>query len=270
MLEQEELDAVSIATPPALHREMVVAAMEAGADVLVEKPLAPMVEDVEAMISAAERFDRIAMVQQTLRYNPTFWRAAELVRAGEIGEIRRVHGALLNLGPRAWAPDSQWFFDKDLAGGGVILDSGVHMVDLVRHMTGANVAELHAELVYPQADGMDEEAALVAWLDNGVQATIDLSWHVDPPQVSIALYGSEGFLQADAKSVTPIAVHRKDGSMWLPAVERPTWYGRVYQHFVDCCIERNRPMTSVADNRHTIAPLLSLYDKATTRRRYRA
>ena len=85
MLDAEELNAVTVASPPALHREMAVAALEQGLDVLIEKPLAPTLEDVDAIVAAADRSGRIAMVQQTLRYNPTFWRAAELVRAGEIG-----------------------------------------------------------------------------------------------------------------------------------------------------------------------------------------
>ncbi|MCB0213873.1 MAG: Gfo/Idh/MocA family oxidoreductase [Anaerolineae bacterium] len=269
MLDEEPLDAVTITTPPVFHREMVVAALEKGLDVLVEKPLAPSLKDVEVIVGAAKQSDRIVMVEQTLRYNPTFWQVAELIRSGVIGEIKRIHAALLNLGARAWAPDSTWFFDPEIAGGGALLDSGVHMVDLVRHMSGSNLADLNGELVYTNLSPVEEEATLTAWLENDVQATIDLSWHVDPPRVAITLYGSEGYLHADAKSPIPVMIHHKNGQVSIPTVDRPTWFGYAYKHFVDCCQQRTQPLTSVLDNQHTIAPLLSLYQKPTTQTRHK-
>ncbi len=268
MIEEEELDAVSIATPPFLHAEMSIAAMQAGIDVLVEKPVTSSIEELEAMVACAEEHGRIGMVEQTLRYNPVFEAAHKLIQEGAIGEITRIHGALLNRGPRSWAPDSTWFFDTKLSGGGLLLDSGVHVVDLIRHFTGANFSELRGDLVYMDEEGIEEEAILIGELASGIQASVNLSWHVDPAQSILSVFGSQGHMQINVQAPDPIILYQGD-IVTRPSVEASSIYGSCYRHFIDCCLDRAEPSSSLQDNLNTLKPLLAIYDREDTIRRHR-
>jgi len=265
MLALERLDAATIATPPIHHREMAVEAMEHGLDVLIEKPLATSINDAQEIVETAQKTGRIAMVEQSLRYNPAFRKSCELVKSGAIGKIKRIHGAMLHSGPKGWAPESNWFFDPKIAGGGVILDSGVHIVDIIRYITQANFADLNGELVYSYNSQIEEEASLTGWLQGDIQVAIELSWHVNPSQVSVNLYGTEGNLHVDIKSAQPIKIFYRNGDISIPLVQSD-WYGNVWKHFVEVCENREEPVSSVSDNVHSLVPLLSLYGKSTTRR----
>ena len=109
-------DAVSIALPTYLHLEYVLAALEAGKHVLVEKPMALTVADCDAMIEAAERAGRILMVAQTLRFWPEYVALVDVVHSGELGRPLTA-SAMRLLAPPTWSP---WFQDPAKSGGEVL------------------------------------------------------------------------------------------------------------------------------------------------------
>jgi predicted dehydrogenase len=134
-----DVDLVSVATPDQVHREHAVAALDAGKHVLCEKPLALTMEDLEAIVAAADRADTVFMVGQVCRFAPGFVMTKALVDDGVIGDLFLVESEYAHNYENARGVND-WRLDPlrhPFVGG------ACHAVDLVRWIAG-NVAEVHA------------------------------------------------------------------------------------------------------------------------------
>ncbi|MCL4543915.1 MAG: Gfo/Idh/MocA family oxidoreductase [Chloroflexi bacterium] len=143
LLLDDAIDAVSIASPPFLHREMVEAAAAAKKHVFCEKPLAPTVADCEVMLAAAEQASITLMVGQVLRYLSPFLKIREIVNSGGIGTPLSAFVTRLS-GGRDSSFEIPW--RKRLAtSGGVLMEINAHELDLLRCLCG-DVASVYAEM----------------------------------------------------------------------------------------------------------------------------
>src|SRR5215218_4751521 len=120
------VDGVVIATPSAMHAEQSIRALERGGAVFCQKPLGRTVAEVQAVVDAARVADRLLCVDLSYRFTEGMRRIREVVRSGELGRIYAVDLVFHN----AYGPDKPWFYDPALAGGGCVMDLGVHLVDL--------------------------------------------------------------------------------------------------------------------------------------------
>lgn len=127
MLAEAQLDVVSVCLPNALHAEVSIAALEAGAHVLCEKPLATTLEEALAMQRAAEMHQRRLMVAYNHRYRADVAWIRQMIGEGKLGKIYNVYAWWRR---EAGIPPSGWFSQKQLSGGGALIDIGVHMLDL--------------------------------------------------------------------------------------------------------------------------------------------
>lgn len=127
-----DLDGVIVVTPTGTHDRFVMDAVERGKHVLVEKPMAGSVEGCRRMIDRSEEIGTKLMVSHTLRYNPTVIRTREI-----FGELEGVSEIVMeqHLEP----PDRKWLFDRSRACGGVLLNTGVHIFDTLRFITGFEI-----------------------------------------------------------------------------------------------------------------------------------
>ena len=127
-----DLDVVSVCVPNALHAEITIAALDSGRHVLCEKPMAITVAQAEAMAAAAERNNRLLTLGLHFRFAPHSRTLKRLIQAGALGDIYLAQISLLR---RSGIPGyGSWFTNRDLAGGGVLLDLGVHLLDLILYL----------------------------------------------------------------------------------------------------------------------------------------
>lgn len=134
LLATKALDAVAIAVPNALHAPITIAALEAGTHVFCEKPLATSLADGQAMVATAERTGRLLAVNMHQRQRAEILTLRAMIAAGELGTIRYAHARWLR---RKGIPGfGSWFTQRTLAGGGVLMDIGVHMLDIVLWLMG--------------------------------------------------------------------------------------------------------------------------------------
>ncbi len=133
LLKREDLDAITIATPDQIHREIAVCAMEAGKHVLCEKPLALSVEDCRAMIEASRKYERKLMVGQICRLAPSFILAKELIERGEIGEIFFIESEYAHDYAKKVGPN--WRFDPK-SPRHPVTGGACHAMDLMRWIAG--------------------------------------------------------------------------------------------------------------------------------------
>jgi len=125
----EAVDAVIVTTPNAFHEEYTVAALEAGCAVLVEKPLAHTLDSAERIAAAARDSPEICMIGFHNRYDPLAEAVASYAEEGFFGEIQHVDATYVRR--RGIPGQGTWFTDADVAGGGALIDLGVHAIDLV-------------------------------------------------------------------------------------------------------------------------------------------
>jgi predicted dehydrogenase len=121
-----ELDGIVIATPSGLHAEQAIRSLESGTAVFCQKPLARTAAETRAVIAAARAADRLLGVDLSYRHTAAMIAVRDAVRAGRLGEIHAVDLTFHN----AYGPDSGWARDPGLAGGGCVIDLGIHLLDL--------------------------------------------------------------------------------------------------------------------------------------------
>jgi predicted dehydrogenase len=121
-----DLDAVMIATPSAMHAEQSIRALNAHKAVFCQKPLGRNADEARRVVSAAREVDRLLGVDFSYRHTRAMQAIRPIVRAGELGDIYAVNLVFHN----AYGPDKDWFYDVDRAGGGCLIDLGIHLVDL--------------------------------------------------------------------------------------------------------------------------------------------
>ncbi len=153
VLSDPEVDAVYIPLPNSLHAEWAIWAMEAGKDVLCEKPIAANAQEAERMAEVARRTGRLLVEALHSRYHPLFARLKEIVSSGEIGVLRAVEGHLCV--PAVFPDRVRYSYEL---GGGAVMDVGCYPLHLCRFIVGAEpeVVSVRMKLHAPQVDRWTE------------------------------------------------------------------------------------------------------------------
>lgn len=200
-----EPDLISIVTPPSEHREMALAALEAGKHVLLEKPTALNAAEAEELVAAAQRYpDRVALIDHELRFLPS-WREARARMADEIGEIR--YAEVRYSSPARGDRNRKWDWWSDRSrGGGVWGAVGSHFVDALRYF-GMEIEAAQAVMrstiaQRPYEDGMrevtsDDFASVDLRLRGGAMATMTFSGVSAGPDESssLTIHGERGAMR---------------------------------------------------------------------------
>lgn len=255
---RDDVDAVLIAVPNAAHHEVAVAAANAGKHVLVDKPMACTTSDAGAMIAAAAA-NRIVLVPfHNTRFAAPFVAAQQFVASGRIGEVTGFRTAFGHAGPQEWAPNATWFFDAQLAGGGCLIDLGVHVIDLVRAVTGDDIVAVSA-LLHGQRGNVEADAQLLARLRGGAIGSIHASWSsVAGPDHQLTMIGSAGTLHLDNRTpLTFIDSHGQRERVTLP----DTTSSPLAELLAAITGERS-PSITAADGRAAVAIVEAAYRSA--------
>jgi predicted dehydrogenase len=192
LIGREDLDAVSICTPPASHAEIAIACLARGLDVLCEKPLAVTVTEARRMLAAATRHGRRLLLATKFRHVPDLVQARALVTGGAIGEPLGFgidFSSVVDMSRR-------WNSRPQVAGGGVVVDNGCHAFDIVGFLFGP-VSRVHAtRLKSVQRLSVEDSATILVAADGGLIGRVDLSWsHATERPAYIAIHGSLGSLE---------------------------------------------------------------------------
>lgn len=229
VIERDDVDLVSIVTPPSTHAEMAGAALAAGKAVLCEKPTAMNSGESARMAELARESGRLALIDHELRFLPARRRMRELVMGGEVGRLRHAK-ALFRADSRARA-DSPWSWWSDAsAGGGALGAIGSHIVDALHWVTGARVSHVYASLSThvaerpdpasgePRRVTTDDEAGMLLNFADGelterATAVVSLSMvEAGEPEHTLELFGTEGALRVTRR-----------GELWRSRVGEGAW-----------------------------------------------
>jgi predicted dehydrogenase len=199
LLQDASIDAVSVCLPHFLHEQVTHDVLNAGKHALVEKPLAITAAAGERLCQQANKVSRVLMVEMTHRFMLPIIEARQLIQGGEVGELLAVTDTVVeSIGLLGSFPS--WMLSKKLAGGGVGLTSGIHLIDHLSWIMGKPLALNAACFGHSQGFGdVEDTAALFLTAKPAVPVEILLSWRREGKglEAAICFYGSKGTLQVD-------------------------------------------------------------------------
>ncbi|MGI6296815.1 MAG: Gfo/Idh/MocA family protein [Armatimonadota bacterium] len=245
------------------HRRHVVVAAQHDKHVMCEKPLSTTNEDAEAMIEVCKRANVKLLTAFPCRFHPAFTQLKHTVDSGELGKILAVRGT--NQGQCPWG----WFVDKSLSGGGAVIDHTVHVVDLMRCMTGAEPTRVYAEIDNRMfGKDFDDTGILTIEFSNGMYATLDASWsrpksYATWGNVKMAVVGTDGI--ADMDMFGQIIEGFYDKSMSY----KYEYWGEdadlnLVASFAQCIADDTPPEVTGEDGAKALAVALAAYESAKT------
>ena len=244
LFSREDVDGIVMALPPQYHAELAIRAVEAGKDVLVEKPIALTVADGERAVAAANANKRVFMVGHVLRFHPAFERLKELIDAGELGEVKYIHSHRLGLGKFHTENDALW-------------DLAPHDLSMILAITGSEPIEVRGEGA-ALLDHLSDFAHLHMRFPNGMRSHLFTSRLNPYRERRLTVVGTKSMAVFD--DVEPwekkLAVYRhavwQDSGQWAFTNNEPSYVEveqgmpltRELEHFLSCMKTRSAPRTS--------------------------
>lgn len=276
LLARDDLDAVLICLPHYLHSEVTISACEAGKHVLCEKPMAPTLEECDAMINSAKKAGVKLMIAENHRFLPAHVLVHDYVSKGAIGRVllARAYEGVSEIPDLSKA--DHWKGSPKLAGGGVLMDAGVHRFSVLRWLLG-EVESAYcwlAKQVIKLENKAEDNAMAFLKFENETIAEVVVSFTViSPPTNRLELYGTEGTILEDHAWENPVQIFSTSKDMgdkrnqWYnPKVEHqpfPGYYPISFryedEHFIDCIINDREPEYTPEMAKGSVATVLMCY-----------
>ena len=291
-----EIDAVIISTPNSLHRAQAVAAIEAGKHVLLQKPVAPNLDDARAIAAAAAQSTRTVGLYMSYFDQPLIHDLRDMVRQGWLGDVVQCHARLMHQGGMMWSDQAlagqrSWRGSVAETGGGCFIQLAVHYIHIFEWATGARVVRATGftrNLHCPGLEGEDLACAVLE-LDTGAMITLDAAWCTNGEE--LAVFGTRGrfeYRNSRTLSLASAAGHfrgrvaRYDGrpveAFGRPMGEeqqsevRPPAFGDIanpfnqHRQFLEDARAGKPAAVSIASGVHDLAVVAAVYRSAATGR----
>lgn len=272
LLKAETPDIVSIVTPNALHASMTIQALKAGAHVLCEKPMAMSAPEARTMLAAAREANRRLMINFSFRFSDQSYFLKQQVDSGVLG---RIYAGRTVWHRRRGVPKlGSWFTQSSMAGGGPLIDLGVHRLDLALWLMGhprpkwvlANTfSEIAPRLATAQGKeySVEDSAFAMIRFEDGQMLEVEASWAINqgPNEfMETRLYGTEGGLIQYNRNegydfAAEIAIERNGVQLDLQPHPPIPAARSAYAHFVEA-VRDDVPHTATAEEGILVMELL--------------
>ena len=215
LLDDPQVDAVVIATPHHLHTQIVLDAAEAGKHILLEKPIAPNLEECDQILQAVTEHRITFMAGHTNHFVPNYQHAKSLLESSELGQPVMVTDRTLK---RWWAPNRrEWHLDREM-GGGMWMTIGVHNVDRMTWLVGSRVRSVsaHLDTRFHQQHADDHGMAFLRF-ENGIAGTaITVGYKTGVPSFDTEIVCTNGMLRID--KMKGISIGRDETWRQIPTI----------------------------------------------------
>ncbi len=196
LLKNPEVDAVLVSLPTHLHLQCAQQAAEAKKAIFLEKPIAVSVEEAKEVISAAQRNSVKLMIGYPMRFNQHFKQVKADMADGLIGDVENAHATYVCSGPffhradgHSPAPVPDWWFNTQQTGGGVFVDLGCHLINLLRWLLG-EVVDIQGQFGYRYRMDFEDSAMCLARFQCGTLAAINVGWYSQEYLLRLDFLGS--------------------------------------------------------------------------------
>ena len=205
---EKEADVMTISTPNKFHTPLTIKALEAGKHVLCEKPLSLNAKEAQDIVQTSKKRGKFVKIGSNHRYFSTVMRAYEIFKNREIGDIVSFNGRIGNNGERI---RKSWFWDKEISGGGTLLDNGCHLIDLARWFMGdfSEALGVTSNIYWKDCPVEDTASGIFITADKKM-ALITSSWRQLGGYIHFEISGTDGYITVDGRFDT----HGGDKIYW--------------------------------------------------------
>ena len=276
IIQNSGCEVVDICLPNFLHYEATLKAAIAGKHIIIEKPLAITIEQADEMIAACKKAGVKLMYAEELCFAPKYERVRQLVNEGAIGDIYMLKQAEKHSGPH-----SDWFYDINLSGGGVLMDMGCHAIAWFRWMLkNAKAESVYATMstvLHKGRTKAEDNSVVIIEFENGVTAIAENSWakHGGMDDRS-EVYGTGGVVYADlfmgnaaisySKKGYGYAMEKADTTVgWSFTVFEEAFnqgYPHELKHFIECVQQDKESVVTGEDGRAVLEIIYAAYASA--------
>ena len=195
-LGDSDIDAVLVATPNNVHKELAVASLKAGKHVISEKPAVLNTEELEEIIQASHESGKLFTVHHNRRWDRDYLAIKRTIESGKIGEPFYIESRVQAANGIA----NEWRKHKEF-GGGLLYDWGVHLIDQVLNLVDSPVTEVYAHLLSVHYKDVDDNSRVILKFENGLSALIQMDtsvfnklprWHVSGETGTVVIAGFDG------------------------------------------------------------------------------
>jgi UDP-N-acetylglucosamine 3-dehydrogenase len=233
----EGLDAVSVVVPTKMHTQVVLDALDMGAHILVEKPIADTIENAELMIGAAKKADKILMVGHIERFNPAVIKLKEIIDSGTLGKIVSI--STKRVGP----------YNPRIRDVGVILDIGVHDIDVISYLYGKKISSVYA-IAGADIHSFEDHASIILRMDHNFAGVVETNWLTPHKVRQLTAIGLKGVAYLDYINQT-VQLHDNE---WIrkAKVEPSEPLKNELKYFIDCVAKGKEPKPCGEDGKHAL------------------
>jgi predicted dehydrogenase len=258
LIDSKDVDAVSICTPPHVHEEPAVYALEHGVHVLLEKPQASTLEAASAITEATAKSDALLMMAFRHRYLPAVQKIQSMINDGAIG--KPVFFQNIFCAP-AFNMKNRWFTKKSIAGGGCILDTSSHSVDLFRYLIG-EVIEQKA-VMHRHFEGTDVEDAgiITVKAENGAIGSMTSSFVAGDGIAFIDITGQDGRLFYDYLTPSELRFKARGKDWEIFKVEPSNGFAEETALFIDAIRNTTQSPSPALEGLRNLEVIQSIYKK---------
>jgi len=269
MLEKEDLDIVSICTPNYLHAPMIIKALKKNLHILCEKPICISRDELIEVKNTLANKNIIFFTSFQKRYNPQFKLIKKILDHKVLGDITLVRYFFSHYGPyKSWnaLSEEKWFFDAEKAGGGVLLDLGVHCIDILRFLIddykeveGINYNTSCIDMIH------EDNCNVIFRFQNNTLGVISVSWCNQPSEI-IEIFGTKGSIKIDLHSPKKIDICPLKLKI-VPSIKKILNYkpphnaaqNRLIDHFVNCILNSKQESPDFEDGKRAFEFVLDAY-----------
>jgi predicted dehydrogenase len=261
-------DGVIICTENNKHLPLVEMAAKAGVHVLCEKPIATNLKDAGKIVAVCKQAGVWLMTAFPMRFSSPLREVKNLLDKGELGNVFCFNG--VNQGELP-IKHRAWFVDKDLAGGGAVMDHTVHLIDIMRWYLGSEVVEVYAQtnhIFYANQVDVETGGLLMVTFESGVFASIDCSWSRPPYYPS---WGGLGFEMITERGAVIVDGFKQNLTIYRQDLQRPLWsyWGSdinraMIVEFGQAISQNRKPYVDGVDGYRAVEVALAAYESAKT------
>jgi predicted dehydrogenase len=198
VIARPELDAVVVSTPTKFHLDVAIAALRAGKHVLCEKPLGRNVTEARKMFEAACQWRRVLKTGFNYRHMAHVRKAKELLEGNAIGPLHFLRARYGHGGRPGY--EKEWCTDAELSGGGVLLEQGIHIFDLVRFLLAEPIQLVaQTQRCFWDFPAVEDNGFCLIETEHGLLAQIHISWTQWVNVFELEVFGRDGYLRLEGR-----------------------------------------------------------------------
>jgi predicted dehydrogenase len=260
LLTDEEIDAVYIATPVYLHAEQAIEAAKAGKHVLCEKPMALNAKDCDCMIETFKQHDVTLGIAYYRHFYPVITRAKDIVLSGELGEPVIVEIQAFEWFDRKPGEPRYWLLEKDLAGGGPMMDFGCHRIEVLLYLFG-DVKEMHSQIFNVYFKREVEDTAYVSFVfENHTHAIIRVTHAAYETRDTLDIFGTKGTLHVPVLNNGTLVVNTEKGERTEHHPPHQNVHQPLIEDFTNAVLEKRNPAVGGLVGREVTLILDKIYE----------